>query len=150
LFKLTVDYPSEDEERDIVRRHGHRSAMPKISDFDVHPVVGMDHLAYARALCAQIQLTDSLVEYIVEIIRATRQHRSIDTGASPRAATMMAAASRAYAAACGRDFVIPDDVKRLALPLLRHRILMTAESDIEGITSDHALRDVVDQTPVPR
>ncbi len=150
LFKLVIDYPSRDEEWRIVRLHGHHSAMPKIADFGIGSVIKPDHIAYARALTARIQLTDALVDYIVEIVRGTRQHPAIETGASTRAANMMAAAARAYAAVLGRDFVIPDDVKRLAVPLLRHRIVMTPASDIEGVSCDDALRAIVDQTPVPR
>ena len=150
LFKIVIDYPNRDEEREIVRRHGHHSAMPKISDFQVRAVAGLQDLAAARALASQIRLTDALVDYIVDIVRTTRRHPAIETGASTRAANMMAAAARAYAATCGRDFVIPDDVKHLALPLLRHRIVMTPTSDIEGVTGDQALRTIVDQTAVPR
>ena len=150
LFKLAIDYPSREEEREIVRRHGHRSAMPKISDFAVGPVVDRQRLAEARALAVQIRLTDQLIDYIVDIVRTTRQHPAIETGASSRAAAMMAAAARAYAAVSGRDFVIPDDIKFLAIPLLRHRIVMTPASDIEGVTCDNALRAIVDQTPAPR
>jgi len=150
LFKVIIDYPGRDEEREIVRRHGHYSAMPNIANFGIQPVVGPDHLAYARAVTANIRLTEPLVDYIVDIIRATRQYPAIETGASTRAANMMASAARAYAAVCGRDFVIPDDVKRLAVPLLRHRIVMTPASDIEGVTSDQALRGLVDQIPAPR
>jgi MoxR-like ATPase len=150
LFKLAVGYPSRDEEREIVLCHGHRTAMPKISDFAILPLVSPAHLAAVRAIVAGIRLSDDLVDYIVDIVRATRQHRAIETGASPRAANMMASAARAYAALCGRDFVLPDDVKRLAVPLLRHRVIMTAEADMEGVTCDDALRTIVDQTPAPR
>jgi MoxR-like ATPase len=150
LFKVVTDYPSRDEEREIVTRHGRYSAMPKIADFAMKAVVSREELLQARALTAEIRLTDALVDYIVEIIRTTRRHPEIETGASTRAANMLASASRAYAAVCGRDFVIPDDIKRLALPLLRHRIVMTPTADIEGITSDQALRDIVDQVPAPR
>jgi MoxR-like ATPase len=124
--------------------------MPKISDFSVQPLIELAHLSAARAYIARITLTEPLIDYIVDIIRATRQYQTIETGASPRAANMMAAASRAYAALNGREFVIPDDVKRLALPLLRHRIVMTAEADIEGVTGDQALRAILDQTQAPR
>lgn len=150
LFKLVIDYPSQEEEFSIVKAHGHFSAMPKIADFNLTPRVSMQHLQQARELTASIKITDELISYIVQIVRATRQHPAIETGASPRAANMMAAASRAYAAASGRDFVIPDDIKHLAAPILRHRIVMTPASDIEGITSDHAVRAIVDQTAVPR
>ncbi len=150
LFKVLIDYPSRDEEREIVARHGTCAVMPKIADFAVRAVVTREQLAEARALTAQIRLTEPLVDYIVDIIRTTRGHPSIETGASTRAANMLASAARAYAAVCGRDFVIPDDVKRLAVPLLRHRIVMTPSADIEGVTPDQALRTIVDQTPAPR
>lgn len=150
LFKVVIDYPSRDEEREIVIRHGHYSAMPKIADFGMKAVASPEHLALARALTQRIRLTDELVDYIVDIIRATRRHPAIETGASSRAANMMASAARAYAAICGRDFVIPDDVKRLAAPLLRHRIVMTPMADIEGITSEQAVRSIVDQVEAPR
>ncbi|MDR0648552.1 MAG: MoxR family ATPase [Synergistaceae bacterium] len=150
LFKLAVGYPSRDEEREIVRCHGHRTAMPKISDFGLAPLVSHGTLSEMRAITAGIRLSDELVDYIVDIVRATRRHGTIETGASPRAANMMASAARAHAAVCGRDFVIPDDVKRLAPPLLRHRVIMTAEADIEGVTCDDAIRAIVDQTPAPR
>lgn len=150
LFKIVIDYPERDEERAIVLRHGNTSVMPDISAFGMRQVVTAAQLASARALTAGIRLTDPLADYIVDIIRATRRHPAIETGASPRAATMLAAASRAHAVVCGRDFVIPDDVKRLALPLLRHRIVMTPTADIEGITAEHALRELLDQTAAPR
>ncbi len=150
LFKLVIGYPTLEEEREIVRRHGRYSAMPKIGDFGIGAMVGEEHLTAARKLTAQIQLSDPMVDYIVDIVRGTRQHPAIETGASPRAANMLAAAARAYAAVNGRDFAIPDDVKFLALPLLRHRIVMTPAADIEGVAPDDALRAVVDQTPVPR
>lgn len=150
LFKVLIDYPSHDEEREIVARHGRYAAMPKIADFSIRPVVTREQLAEARALTAQIRLTEPLVDYIVDIVRATRRHPSIETGASTRAANMLASASRAYAALNGRDFVIPDDIKRLAVPLMRHRIVMTPSADIEGVTPDQALRTIVDQTAAPR
>jgi MoxR-like ATPase len=150
LFKLVIDYPNRDEEREIVRRHGHRSAMPRISDFDVEPKVDGPSLAAARAFASQVRLTDSLVDYIVDIVRATRRHPAIETGASTRAANMMAAAARACAAIYERDFVIPDDIKYLVVPLLRHRIVMSPASEIEGVTSEQTLSAIVDQTSAPR
>ena len=150
LFKIVIDYPNRDEEREIVMRHGHYSSMPRIADFAMKAVVSQEQLAEARQVTARIRLTEPLVDYIVDIIRATRQHPAIETGASTRAANMMAAASRAFAALCGRDFVIPDDIKRLTVPLLRHRIVMTPTADIEGITSERILREIVDQLTAPR
>jgi MoxR-like ATPase len=150
LFKLSIEYPSREDELRIVRNHGHRSAMPKISEYGVRPLIELGHIAAARSYAAGIRLTDELIDYIVDIVRATRTHQMIETGASPRAANMAAAASRAYAALSGRDYVIPDDVKHIALPLLCHRIVMTAEADIEGVTSGQAVRTIIDQIPAPR
>lgn len=150
LFKIAVDYPSLDEEREIVRLHGRSSAMPKVSDYAVEAVVSAEQLRAARALVADIQLSDDLIGYIVDIVRSTREHPAIETGASTRAANMLSAASRAYAAVSGRDFVVPDDVKRLALPILRHRIVMTPAAEIEGVGADDALRSIIDRVAVPR
>ena len=150
LFKLIVDYPNRDEERDIVRRHGHRSAMPRLGDFGLKAVVSAHALAQVRAAVAEIKLSEALTDYIVDVIRATRQHASLEVGASTRAANMLAAAARALAALQGRDFVIPDDVKQLALPVLRHRVILSPGAEIEGLATDRVLREILDQTPAPR
>ncbi len=150
LFKVIVDYPNRDEERDVVRRHGHRSAMPRLADFGLQPVLGAGALVEVRAAVTAIKLSDALTDYIVDVIRATRQHASLEVGASTRSATMLAAASRAYAALQGRDFVIPDDVKHLALPVLRHRVILSPGAEIEGLTTDRVMCEILDQVPAPR
>jgi MoxR-like ATPase len=150
LFKMIIDHPSRDEEREIVRRHGHRSAMPRVEDFGLVAVADGSTLALARAAVTRIRLSDPLIDYIVDVIRATREHSSLEVGASTRAANMLAAAARAYAVLAGRDFVIPDDVKFLALPVLRHRLTLSPTAEIEGLTADRILREVIDQTPAPR
>jgi MoxR-like ATPase len=150
LFKMIIDHPSRDEEREIVRRHGHRSAMPRVEDFGLVAVADGSALALARAAVTRIRLSDPLIDYIVDVIRATREHSSLEVGASTRAANMLAAAARAYAVLAGRDFVIPDDVKFLALPVLRHRLTLSPSAEIEGLTADRILREVIDQTPAPR
>jgi MoxR-like ATPase len=150
LFKIVIAYPSRDEEREIVHRHGHRSAMPKLADFNITAVATAEDLAFARATVSNIRLSDVLVDYIVDVVRKTREHPSIETGASTRAANMLASAARAYAATQGRDFVIPDDVKALAIPLMRHRIVLSPSAEIEGLATDGVLSDILDQTAVPR
>src|SRR6202162_498899 len=97
-----------------------------------------------------MRVSDALVDYIVDVIRATREHSSLDVGASTRAANMLASAVRAFAVLQGRDFVIPDDVKILALPILRHRLTMSPSAEIEGLTTGRILREVLDRTPAPR
>ncbi len=150
LFKILIDYPGAAEEREIVRRHGHRSAMPRLTDFGLEPVLTAGALGRLRHAVTLIRLSDELIDYIVDVIRATRQHSSLEVGASTRAANMLAAASRALAALQGRDFVIPDDVKSLAIPVLRHRVNLSPSAEIEGLTSDRILREILDQTAAPR
>lgn len=150
LFKINLTYPSREEECDIVGRHGHRTAMPRLSEFGLSAVVTEAQLLAARDLVARINLGAPLVAYIVDIIRATRSHPAIETGASTRAATMLASASRARATTQGRDFVIPDDVKFLALPLLRHRIVLAPNAEIDGLSSDMVVGELLDQVAVPR
>jgi len=150
LLKLIVEHPSREEEREIVRRHGHRSAMPRLEDFALRPIADSSALAKARATVTQIKLSDPLVDYIVDVVRATREHSSLEVGASTRAANMLAAAARAFAVLRGRDFVIPDDIKFLALPVLRHRLTLSPSAEIEGLGADRILREVLDQIPAPR
>jgi MoxR-like ATPase len=150
LFKLLVTYPGREQERAIVRQHGNRTAMPRLEDFGLRPVIDEAGLLEMRAAVAGITLADSLVDYIVDVVRATRSHPALEVGASTRAANMLAAAARAYAALDGRDFVIPDDIKTLALPVLRHRLVLSAGAEIEGQSADRVVTDVLEQTPVPR
>jgi MoxR-like ATPase len=150
LFKLIIDYPNRDEEREIVRRHGHSSAMPKIGEFGLKSVANSEILAQVRKVVSEIKLSDALVDYIVDVLRATREHSSLEFGGSPRAANMLASSVRAFAALQGRDFVIPDDVKFLAIPVLRHRLTMSPSAEIEGLNTDRILREILDQTPAPR
>jgi MoxR-like ATPase len=150
LFKLLIDHPSRDEELEIVRRHGHRSAMPRLEDFGLQAVADSAMLAAMREAVMHIRLSEPLIDYIVDVIRATREHSSLEVGASTRAANMLASAVRAFAVLQGRDFVIPDDIKFLALPVLRHRLTMSPSAEIEGLTTDRIMREVLDQTPVPR
>jgi MoxR-like ATPase len=150
LFKVVIGYPSRDEERDVVRRHGHRTTMPRLGDFDLQPVADLATLVAMRQAVQQIRASDEVLDYIVDLVRATRERPSIAFGASPRAATMLTTASRAYAALQGRDYVLPDDLKLLAVPALRHRIVLAPGAEIEGLTSETVVRQILDQVPVPR
>jgi MoxR-like ATPase len=150
LFKIIIDYPERDQELEIVRRHGHRSAMPRLGDFGLQAIAHEQSLAAARDIVSDIRLSEELIAYLVDLIRATREHGSLEVGGSPRAANMLASAVRAFAALQGRDFVIPDDVKVLFLPVLRHRIVLSPGGEIEGLTTDKVLRDILEQIPAPR
>jgi MoxR-like ATPase len=150
LFKVVIGYPTRDEERDVVRRHGHRTTMPRLADFDILPVADLATLIAMRQAVQQIRTSDGILDYIVDLVRATRERPSIAFGASPRAANMLTTASRAYAALQGRDYVLPDDIKALAVPALRHRVVLAPGAEIEGLSTEAVVRQIVDQVPVPR
>jgi MoxR-like ATPase len=150
LFKVILDYPTRDQERSIVALHGHRTAMPRLEDFDLRPVADLDRPLAIRAVVAGIRLADEIVDYIVDLVRATREHAALLFGASPRSANMLATAARAAAALAGRDYVIPDDVKALAVPALRHRIVLAPGTEIEGSTTEGVIRELIGQVPAPR
>jgi MoxR-like ATPase len=150
LFKVVIGYPTRDEERAIVERHGHRTTMPKLSEFEIRPVADLGSIAAMRAVVASIRVSAEIIDYVIDLVRATRERPNIAFGASPRAATMLATACRAYAALQGRDFVIPDDVKALVVPALRHRIVLAPGAEIEGLTTETVVRQIVDQVAAPR
>ena len=150
LFKVVVGYPTRDEERAIVHRHGHRTTMPKLAEFDIRPVADLGTIAAMRAAIAEIRVSDEIIDYIVDLVRATRERPSISYGASPRAATMLTTAARSFAAMAGRDFVLPDDIKALAVPALRHRVVLAPGAEIEGLTTEQVVKQIVEQVPAPR
>ncbi|MDH3626793.1 MAG: MoxR family ATPase [Acidobacteriota bacterium] len=150
LFKIAVGYPEFEEELDMVRVHGHHAVIPSLQELGLLQLVDSDWLAAARAFVAQRTLTDELVDYIVRLVRATREHAALQVGGSPRSANMLAIASRAMAVLDGRDFVIPDDVKQLFLPAMRHRVVLSASAEVEGHTPDSVLSTILVETEVPR
>ncbi|MES1158698.1 MAG: MoxR family ATPase [Terricaulis silvestris] len=150
LFKHILAYPSVDEEKRIVAQHGMRTRAPDPESFGVQTVATPAEIGAAVQVAAQTKLTEEVVDYVVRIVRATREGAAFELGASPRAAAMLATAARARAALEGRDYVIPDDVKALALPALRHRVLLSPAAEIEGRTTDAALASIIEQTQAPR
>ncbi len=150
LFKVTVGYPARDEERAMVRVHGHRTASPPIESFGIQRVASTEELLWMRQIVQAIRLEDPVVDYVVDLVRTTRGRPALLCGASPRAASMLATAARARAAMSGRGFVIPDDVKALALPVLRHRVVLSPGAEIEGMTADLAVRRVLEEVEAPR
>ena len=124
--------------------------MPRLTDFQIRPVADLGTIVAMRQAITQIRVSDAIIDYIVDLVRATRERPSISYGASPRAATMLTTASRAYAAMQARDYVLPDDVKALAIPALRHRIVLAPGAEIEGLTTEQVIRQIVEQVPAPR
>jgi MoxR-like ATPase len=150
LFKVDVGYPSRDAERALVRLHGHRGAMPRLSDFALQPVTDLAGVQAARRLASSVRLEDSIVDYVVALVRATRERPQLLCGASPRAGAMLSSAARARAALDGRDYVVPDDVKALVLPALRHRLILAPEAELEDLGVERVLRRVLEEVPAPR
>jgi MoxR-like ATPase len=150
LFKVRVGYPSRADEQAMLRLYGQRTTSPALEELGLVPVATAEALDRARAAVAAIRLSDPIADYVVDLIRETRARPQFLAGGSPRAILMLAAAARAWAVLQGRDYVIPDDVKRLAIPTLQHRLVLAPSAEIEGITAAEALRQVLDQVPAPR
>ena len=150
LFKVVLDYPTRDQEREVVTLHGHRTAMPRLEEFGLEPVTDLDGLRAMRAAIAAVRLEPTIVDYVVDLVRATREAPALLFGASPRAANMLATAARGHAVMAGRDFVIPDDVKALCGPALRHRVTLAPGAEIEGLTTASVIEQVVGQVAAPR
>ena len=150
LFKLLIPYPSLAEEMRIVARFGERSGPSQPSDLGIAPVTSAAGLAAAAATVRAITIATPVVEYIVRLIRATRESADLACGASPRAAVLLANAARARAAIGGRDYVLPDDVKALAGAVLRHRLLLSPAAEIEGKAVEVLVAELIERTQAPR
>jgi len=150
LFRADIRYPPRDQERLIVERHGHSTAMPDPDDFGLERIADLKAIEGCREVAEAVRLAPEVLDYIVDIVRSTREQATLHCGASPRAAGMLASASRALAAVQGRDFVIPDDVKNLAGPVLAHRVVLSPSAEIEGIDERTAIRQIVEGVAAPR
>ncbi len=150
LFKVLISYPAREEEVAMVRTHGHHTAMPNLDKLGLAPLCDLRFIQWVRQVVAGIRLADETVAYVVDLIRATRNHPALQYGASPRAANMLAAAARAAAVLEGREFVIPDDIKGLFKPLLRHRVVLAPSAEVDGLGTDQVLDQVLGQVAAPR
>ena len=150
LFKHVMGYPSAEEERKIVANHGARFGAPRPSEWGIEQKVGAGRLNEAVAAVEAVPMVGQVVDYIVGLVRATREAPDLEGGASPRAAAMLAGAARARAALDGRDYVIPDDVKALAAPVLRHRVLLSAAAEIEGRPVESVIERLINEVEAPR
>ncbi len=148
LLKIKVSYPAADEERQMLERH-HGTSVSLLDDAKIQPLA-TDLLQAARDEVRAIRVEADLYGYILELVRRTREWPMLALGASPRAAICLLRVAQAFAAFEDRDYVIPDDVKRAVLPVLRHRILLKPEAELEGFDADRVLNDVVAAVAVPR
>jgi len=150
LFKLFVHHPSQEVEKTILRSHLAGFDAVALERSALARVVGpADLMAMADSITA-VQVAEPLLDYITQIVARTRSHRSLIFGASPRASIALLQVARVQAAVAGRDFVVPDDVKELAPAVLRHRIGLHPDAEIEGVTSDDCVEEVLRETSVPK
>jgi len=151
MLKIEMGYPEEADEKALARRFLTKDTPETTLDSgEVTVVLTSDHLLEARARLQAITLKDELVDYMVAIVRKTRTSESVLVGAGPRATQALLLAARAMAIVQGRDFTTPDDVKAVALPVLGHRLVLRPEYEIEGLTVNEVIRQLLDSVPVPR
>jgi MoxR-like ATPase len=148
LFKISVGYPSLEEEVLILQQQQHNTLNEMLGA--VQPVLQPDDIAAFRQLIRDMVVEPQLLEYIARIVTGTRNSSSLFLGASPRASLSILKASKALAAIRGRDFVVPDDIVEIATPVLRHRIILAPEKEMEGITADELIRQFIQKVEVPR
>ncbi|EST22368.1 ATPase AAA [Streptomycetaceae bacterium MP113-05] len=150
LLKLTVPLPSREDEVGILTRHAQGFDPRDLTAAGLRPVADRDALEAARLAVDETSVSPEVAGYVVDVCRATRASPSLTLGASPRGAIALLSTARAWAWLTGRDYVIPDDVKALALPTLRHRLQLRPEAEMEGVTPDSVIQSVLAHVPVPR
>ena len=148
LFKITVDYPSLEEETAILSRQQQRKG--RIDIKKVKTVLAKNELENVRAAVQQIHVEDSILDYIAQLIVKTRNNPDLFLAASPRASLAILSASKAFAAMNGRDFVTPDDVKFVVPPALIHRLILSPEKELEGSTIDDVINELINTVEIPR
>ncbi len=150
MMKINIGYPSLDEEVEILSRYQQGFDASELDKVGLEQVADADALAQARREIAEVKVQPEVLRYIAELSVATRSQPGVEVGASPRASVHLFKASRALAAIRGMDFVTPDLVAELAIPVMRHRIMLTPEAEVEGATADQLLAEAVRSVEVPR
>ncbi|NJF25838.1 MoxR family ATPase [Thermococcus sp. Bubb.Bath] len=147
LVRLRVGYPSREEEKEILRRRMER----KKEDVDIRPVLGAEEVVEMQRAIEDVYVSEAILDYITAIVEATRNdRREIEIGASPRGSLALLKLSRAYAALEGRDYVIPDDVKAVAVPGLSHRLILKRELWYTNVSPDAVMGKLLEKVPVPK
>ncbi|WP_146403939.1 AAA family ATPase [Planctomycetes bacterium CA13] len=150
MFKLRVDYPSLAQEAEILKMHSKQVDLNQRLRDEIQRITNPEQILQAMQMCGQVLVEESLVDYINNIVRATRTWPAFHIGASPRAGIALMQSARTLAAFSGRDYAVPDDVVEIALPALRHRVQLTAEAEIEGRSTDEELQSLIRGIEVPR
>ena len=148
LFKIKVDYPNEADEVIVVTKHHEYLGIDKMAL--VQPVLNASAIENLRRLVSTIHVEEKLIRYIVSVVSSTRQNKAIYLGASPRASIGILQSSKAIAAMNGRDFVIPDDILYVMPPVLRHRLVLSPEKEMEGGTTDQVIQQIIQSSEIPR
>lgn len=148
IFKISMGYPTAEEEVDILKRHLANRELTRLET--IQPTITVSELLEMRAMLKDVFIEESLLRYITEIVQQTRISRAVFLGASPRASVAILNTSKAYAILSGRNFVAPDDIKTVAPAVLRHRLLLTAEAEMEGYTPDKVAERLIDKVEVPK
>ena len=148
IFKISMGYPTAEEEVDILKRHLANRELTRLET--IQPTITVSELLEMRAMLKDVFIEESLLRYITEIVQQTRTSRAVFLGASPRASVAILNTSKAYAILSGRNFVAPDDIKTVAPAVLRHRLLLTAEAEMEGYTPDKVAERLIDKVEVPK
>jgi MoxR-like ATPase len=148
IFKLEVGYPDQNEEVEILK--GHHQRQNNLNIDEIKPLLSKEKIKEYRNKISGIHIDDKLLSYIATIVQATRNHPSIYLGASPRASLSLLNGSKALAALKGRDFITPEDIKELTIPVIKHRIILSPEKEMEGVTPEDVIKEIVEKTEVPR
>jgi MoxR-like ATPase len=150
LVKIIIDYPSEEAEHEVVANWDAGFNARRLDRVDIEPLPDADAISRCRAIVREAHMEEGVRRYVVELVRRTRAHPSVIYGASPRASVALLLCAKALAAIRGRDFATPDDVRDVARPVLRHRLSLRAEAELEGVTPDSVVMDIVKASEVPR
>lgn len=148
LFKVNIDYPNLEEEIEILNREHKLKDGEK--ETQITPFLTGKQIAEYQHLVSQVRIEEHLLSYIAQLIVATRNNQFLYLGASPRASISILKSSKAFAAMQGRDFVTPEDIKRAAIPVLHHRVIVTPEREMEGLSSDDIIKQIIDTIEIPR
>jgi MoxR-like ATPase len=148
LFKVVVDYPNAEEELEIIMREQALENTTKVSKIET--IIKGSKIIEFRGLVNQIKIEHNLLKYIANVVVNTRSNSFLYLGASPRASIAILSASKAFAAIEGRDFVTPEDIKRATIPVLQHRVIVTPEREMEGLTSKQIIEQIIEAVEIPR
>lgn len=148
LFKIVVNYPNLEEEVNIITKQHQREGSLAVEE--VTPIISSEDIASIKAFTQKVHVEEHLIKYIAQIVQETRNNPMLFLGASPRASVAILNGAKAFALTQGRDFISPEDIKKIAMPVLRHRIALSPEKEMEGISPDVIVQQIIDKIEVPR